>query len=70
MWHMMFLTLSANFLRGREVEQYIASIAWMVVMSSALTFLMSHLSYRWLEMPFLRLKDRFATVPFAGSKKL
>jgi peptidoglycan/LPS O-acetylase OafA/YrhL len=70
MWHMMFLTLSAYSLRGHEVEQYIASIAWMVVMSSALTFLMSHLSYRWLEMPFLQLKGRFATIPFAGSKKL
>jgi peptidoglycan/LPS O-acetylase OafA/YrhL len=33
------------------------------VLSFALTVLLSAVSYRWLERPFLRLKDRFARVP-------
>lgn len=32
------------------------------------TILISHLSYQWLEKPFLKLKDKYAIIPSSGSK--
>ena len=37
-------------------------------MALGLTFLISHLSYRWFELPFLRLKDRRYSMPALAAR--
>jgi len=67
MWHMMFLTFSA-YVIVRVGATSDNMVLWMIVISSALTFFFSNLSYRYFELPFLRLKQRFATVSSGRQK--
>ncbi len=69
MWHMSMMTLSAYLLEALEIEKYAVAVLWMVVISSALTFLLSYLSYRWFEMPFLRMKNRFTPVAYSDNRQ-
>ena len=61
MWHMMFLTFS-GYLTTRLLPVDFLSPESVVVLSTGLTIAVSHLSYQWLEMPFLRLKHRIGAV--------
>ncbi|TDR95010.1 acyltransferase family protein [Enterovirga rhinocerotis] len=47
---------------GVRVPETLAHSAIVAAVALAATLLLSAISYRWLEMPFLRLKDRFSTV--------
>ena len=61
MWHMMFLTFSA-YISSRLFPANLLNPATVVLLSTAMTIGMSHLSYMLLEMPFLRLKHRLGAV--------
>jgi peptidoglycan/LPS O-acetylase OafA/YrhL len=65
---MSMMTLSAYLLEALEIEKYAVAVLWMVVISSALTFLLSYLSYRCFEMPFLRMKNRFTPVAYSDNR--
>jgi len=57
-YHAAGLLLAGHLFRTRTVKQY----AVYGVAGFAITLIFSSLSYRWLETPFLRLKERFAVV--------
>ena len=60
MWHMMFLTLVANGLKSILGEDEHTALP-LAVISSVLTIFVCQLSYRFYELPFLKLKERFGT---------
>lgn len=57
-YHAAGLFLAGRLFGTHSVKQYAAFAAT----GFALTVAMSSLSYRWLETPFLRMKERFAVV--------
>ena len=61
MWHMMFLTFSVRLVSSFDVCSG-AFIPLVIAGSTVMTITVSHISYKWLEMPFLRLKRRFGSV--------
>ncbi len=58
MFHFMGMLLALTLLHPVSRWQLLASR----VLGFALTLALALASYRWVESPFLRLKDRFATV--------
>jgi peptidoglycan/LPS O-acetylase OafA/YrhL len=57
-YHMASLMLGRHLFRTNTVSGYVEYAIFGLI----LTVLFSMASYRWLETPFLRLKERFATV--------
>jgi peptidoglycan/LPS O-acetylase OafA/YrhL len=58
MFHFMGMLLALTLLHPVSRGQLLASR----VLGFAFTLVLAMASYRWVESPFLRLKDRFATV--------
>jgi peptidoglycan/LPS O-acetylase OafA/YrhL len=59
MLHFTGMVIVATLIRPLGRSQMLASHA----LAFVVTVLLALVSYRWIESPFLRLKDRFATVP-------
>lgn len=57
MWHMMLLTFVANFLKPIFGEDKYMALP-LAVISTVLTIVVCQLSYKYYELPFLRLKER------------
>ena len=60
MWHMMVLTFTANCISQVIVPDSSIFIPLLFI-STVLTIGISHLSFLWVEKPFLRLKEQFGT---------
>jgi len=57
-YHMAGLMIPGHFLRTNSVSKFTAYM----LSGFAFTLIFSVISYRWLESPFLKLKERFAVV--------
>jgi len=57
-YHMAGLMIAEHFIRTNSVLRFAAY----AVSGFALTLIFSTMSYRWLESPFLKLKERFTVV--------
>jgi len=57
-YHMAGLTIAERFIRTNSVTRFTAY----ALSGFALTLIFSMISYRWLESPFLKLKERFTVV--------
>ena len=57
-YHGLALVIFGNILRGARFQT-----VWIVILALAATVVLATLSYKYLEQPFLRIKERFTFVP-------
>lgn len=68
LYHIVILFVLASFMNGVFPDTVLSRVAMMAILIGS-TLVISHLSYRYFEMPFLRLKERFMIIRSSNKKE-